>query len=122
MRQQYHIRKVANDTHIWDVNKLILLTANLQVTEIPVAQIKELNEAYWHQETMTCKDIALHAKLIFDSDLNFPILLCPERKMIDGMHRVCKAYIEGKSTVAALVLDHLPPPDYINVKLEDLPY
>ena len=123
MRQQYHIRKIDNDFHIWNVNKLINENSMSTTIEVPLDEIAELNENYWNLNShSTCNDIALHAKLIFESDLKYPVLLCPNKKIIDGMHRVCKALLENKTTISAIVLPKLPLPDYINVNLDQLPY
>lgn len=51
MRKQYHFRKIDNDTHIWDVDNLILLTRNFDIKQIELSEIQELNEAYWYPNT-----------------------------------------------------------------------
>lgn len=124
MRQQYHLRKVGTDFYIWDVNKLINSLKSIKVTKTPLSEISELNHDYWSfgSTPIVTKKIAEHAKLILECDLTHPILLCPERKLIDGMHRVCKAYIKGQTTIDSIILKKLPSPDYVNVRLEDLPY
>lgn len=125
MRQQYHSRKIKQDTYIWDVNKLLKKCSELKIVEIPLLHIQELNEPYWQTSEnlpLTCKEISEHAQLIYQSDLSYPILLCPEKKIIDGMHRVCKAYLENKTSILAQILEALPKPDFINVDLKTLPY
>lgn len=125
LRQQYHFRKVGKDIFIWDVNELLNISKDLPITYIPIEQLTELNEAYWSMpgnQTLTCKEIADHSKIIFNCDLSFPILLCPEKRIVDGMHRVCKAYLEGHSTIKAQQLLILPQPKYKNIDPKDLPY
>jgi hypothetical protein len=41
---------------------------------------------------------------------------------MDGMHRVCKALIEGRETISAVRFEEDPEPDYINVHPDSLPY
>jgi hypothetical protein len=41
---------------------------------------------------------------------------------MDGMHRVAKALLEGKATIAAVQFTHQPAPDFHNVQPLDLPY
>ncbi len=124
MRQQYHFRKVGDDTHIWDVNKMIQKLDNRPVEVLPLhAFSDQLNADYWAQgKSMTCDEVIAHTQLILEADLSFPILLCPEYKVIDGMHRICKAVLEKRKSIDAIVLKTLPPPDYINVSAEALPY
>ena len=65
MRKQYHFRKVENDTYIWDVDHLVELTQSFQVRQVPLSDIKELDEAYWYPDTHpTTQDIIAHMQLI----------------------------------------------------------
>ena len=41
---------------------------------------------------------------------------------MDGMHRICKALIQGQAFVMALRFTEDPPPDFVGVAPEDLPY
>ncbi|MFW8565343.1 hypothetical protein [Orrella sp. 11846] len=38
------------------------------------------------------------------------------------MHRVVKAYLQGRTSVLAYQLPVLPEPDYVGVDQDDLPY
>ncbi len=124
MRQQYHFRKVENDTHIWNVNKLMKKLKNIPVEVLPVHTFRDqLNTDYWAQgKSMTCDEVIAHTQLILEADLSFPILLCPEYKVIDGMHRICKAVLEKRKIIEAIVLKTLPPPDHVNIDPNDLSY
>jgi hypothetical protein len=63
-----------------------------------------------------------HVQLIQDVDLSYPIVLGPDGRVMDGMHRVAKALIEGRATIDTVRLPSLPEPDYRNCRPEDLPY
>ena len=39
MRKQYHFRQVGDDTYIWDVHRLIKLSQNFKIQQIPVNDI-----------------------------------------------------------------------------------
>jgi hypothetical protein len=41
---------------------------------------------------------------------------------MDGMHRVARALLEGRTVIAAKRLKTLPPPDFRGCSLEELPY
>ncbi len=60
--------------------------------------------------------------MIQEADLAYPIIICPEGKLMDGMHRVVKAHLEGWTSIQAFRLAMLPKPDYIDVDPNDLPY
>jgi hypothetical protein len=123
MRKQYHFRKVENDTYIWDVDHLVELTQSFQVRQVLLSDIKELDEAYWYPDTHpTTQDIIAHMQLILEADLSYPIILCAQGRLMDGMHRVGKAKILGKESIAAVQFDTNPQPDFINVHEDDLIY
>lgn len=125
MRKQYHFRSSERGLPAWDVDRLVALTAHLPRTEIPLADIRELDEEFWYGDDAdrpTCRSIALHAKLMSETDLSHPIILSRDGRVMDGMHRVCKALNEGRDAILAVQFEHDPEPDYVNVKPDDLTY
>ena len=125
IRAQYHIRRVGAQTHIWEVRKLVALAASLPVADIPLTAIAEIDEPYWFDATgdvPTCRAVMAHAAQSHGTDLSFPILLCAEGRVMDGMHRIMKAIALGHSTIRARKLPVTPPPDHIDRALSDLPY
>lgn len=70
----------------------------MPVFEIPLNNIAEVDENWWFaQEAPTVRAIVDHIALIEAADLGFPILLCPQGRLMDGMHRVAKALGLGHS-------------------------
>lgn len=123
MRRQYHSQLVGEHTLIWDVHRLVELTRDYPVQKIPLSHIHELDERFWFgDEPATCRAVALHAQLIQQTDLAYPIILSASGRVMDGMHRVCKAFLENRSTVDAVQFTQDPEPDYIDADVETLPY
>ncbi|WP_224728181.1 hypothetical protein [Francisella sp. SYW-2] len=125
IRPQYHFRKVKNDLLIWDVKKIIELTKHIKPKIINLTEIKEIESEYWYDsssERPTCKNIVDHMRLINNADLKYPIILCKEGKIIDGMHRVCKALLLNNNEILAIYLEEDIKPHFINVDVNDLPY
>jgi hypothetical protein len=124
VRKQYHFRPGPDGLRAWDVDRLVLLTKDLPVIEIPLTAIGELDKPYWydHGYVPTCRSIAEHARLISEADLAFPIILSSDGRVMDGMHRAAKAAMENCATIMArqFVID--PEPDYVGVDPNDLPY
>ena len=91
---------------------------------MPLAAIRELDEPFWFGggEAPTCRAVAEHARLIAETELRYPIILGADGRVMDGMHRVAKAYLEGRATVAAVRLEADPEPDYVGVDPAELPY
>lgn len=125
MRKQYHLRPSAAGLLAWDVDRLIALTAGLAPRAVPLADIRELDEPFWFgggSEAATCRAVADHARLITAADLQYPIILSADGRVMDGMHRVAKAYMEGRDVIAAVQLAVDPAPDFVGVDAAELPY
>ena len=125
MRKQYHLRQSPAGLLAWDVDRLIALTAELTPHPVPLAAIRELDEPFWFgggSEAATCRAVAEHARLIAETDLRYPIILGADGRVMDGMHRVAKAYLEGREVVAAVQFAVDPAPDFVGVDEAALPY
>lgn len=124
MRQQYHFRVINGKTLIWNVNKLVEWSKGLPMREIPLANIKEIDEAFWFKEgdLVTARDFVSHMQLVEATSLDYPIILCHEGKLIDGMHRVVKAILLGYTHIKAVQFVQFIEPDYTDIDLNTLPY
>lgn len=125
MRKQYHFRRSERGLLARDVDRLVERSANLPTIDVLLSEIRELDETFWfdHEEQEpTCRRVALHAQLMNETDLSRPIVLSQDGRVTDGMHRVCKALIEGRKTIRAVRFDVEPEPDYVDVRSDELPY
>lgn len=123
MRRQYHFRQIGADTYIWDVHRLVALTNNFVAKKVVLADIQELNEAYWFPDQYpTTQQIIEHFQLVQDADLSYPIILCAEGRVMDGIHRVAKASLLKQTEILAVQFEQTPEPDFINVDEDDLDY
>ena len=77
------------------------------------------DEPYWSE--LTCRQVVGHARLMLDCDLAFPVILSSDGRVMDGMHRICRALFEGLGEVEAVRFIEDPEPDYIGVDPDDLP-
>ncbi|MEM9756748.1 MAG: hypothetical protein AAF914_12175 [Pseudomonadota bacterium] len=113
------------DTHIWDVRRLVRLAMAEPVIDLPLSALAELDENWWYdapEAVATPRSVAAHMRLVQAADLSFPIILSADGRLMDGMHRAVKALVEGRRSIAAIRLSRTPPPDYVNVALDQLPY
>ena len=123
MRKQYYFRPSSHGLLAWDVDRLVRLSDSLPRKLLPLAQIRELDEAWSGDgEAATWRAMLEHVKLMDDADLSFPIILAADGGVMDGMHRVAKAVREGRSEIAAVQFLVDPPPDYVGRGPENLPY
>lgn len=125
MRTQYYFRPSHQGLFAWSVDRLVALSNDLVPELVPLSDIRELDEPHWaHQppRSLTCREIVGHARLMLDCELAFPIILSSDGRVMDGMHRVCKALLEGQTEVEAVRFVQDPEPDYIGVHTDDLTY
>ena len=124
MRKQYHFRPSPNGFYAWDVDRLVALSASLPVEAVALSQIGELDEPYWFSGDTppTCRRIAEHFRLMQAADLQYPIILCADGRVMDGMHRVTRALANGQADIAAVRFPKTPDPDFVDVQPGDLPY
>ena len=125
MRKQFHFRQAGAAYNAWNVSRLVRLSSSLPRIDVALSQIAEIDEPYWFQEfndAPTCRAVAAHAKLISEADLQFPILLCAQGRVMDGMHRVMKALLNGAPSISAKQFPETPPPDFVGVQPDDLSF
>jgi len=125
IRPQYHFRQTEDGVVAFDVRRLIQLSKDLPAKEIDPAKVQELDENHWYQigeKLPTPRNLLEHMRLILQCDLRHPIILDSNGRVMDGMHRVCRALLEGMDHVPAVQFAQDPEPDYVNCTPEDLPY
>jgi hypothetical protein len=123
MRKQYYFRQSSQGLLSWDVDRLVELSRNLPRKSIPLNSIKELDQVWFGEdERPTWRSMLDHIKLIADADSSFPIILSSSGAVMDGMHRVARAVLEGLIEVEAVQFVEDPEPDHVGVGPAELPY
>ena len=123
LRKQYYLRRNAGRFTAWDVDRLVRLTKDFPRIQVPLDAIREIDEPHWFSggsQEATCRAVMEHARLINEADLSFPIILASDGRVMDGMHRVLKAVLNGAETIEAVHFEHDPEPDFVDVAIEDL--
>lgn len=125
IRPQYHFRSSDAGLLAWDVRRLIALSAQLPIRVVPLTDIAELDTDHWYGHGAakpTCRSVAEHGALIQAADLGYPIILDRSGRVMDGMHRVCKALLLGQASITAVRFAIDPEPDYVGRDPDSLPY
>lgn len=98
----------------WRMEQLWELAAALPVKKVRTRDLPGFDEVRWFGGPLnilpTCRTIAEHARDIYDADLSYPIILSPSGEVLDGMHRIAKAYLLGIEELDAVQLIEMPPP------------
>jgi hypothetical protein len=125
VRMQYHFWPGEEGLDAWSVERLIRLSRTLPVKEVAVESIEEVDSAYWFEtgsDRPTVRAILEHMRLVQQVDSSHPIILGSDGRVMDGMHRVLRALLDGRSTIRAVRFEVNPEPDFRNCRPEDLPY
>lgn len=104
MRAQYHFRKSPRGLLAWNVHRLVEISRDFECVWIGLSDIRELDEPFWSGDgrVMTCRQVADHARLMQEADLAFPVILSSDGRVMDGMHRICKALLLGRDRIEAV--------------------
>ena len=92
--------------HRWSVSRLIELSKDLPVMEIPLNHLCVYNK----YESLRLRDMVSHMKAVLNADLSYPIILDEDGEIMDGRHRIMKAMLEGIETIKAVRFDINPSP------------
>jgi len=91
----------------WDLAK------GLPVRKVRIRELDGFDEVQWFGGSLnvlpTCRAVAEHARDIYEADLSYPIILSPSGEVLDGWHRICKAYLQGIEELEAVQLTCMPP-------------
>lgn len=102
---------------IWYIDRIWPLVAGLPEEDLPIDQVRELDEVCWFSDAWgvrpTCRLVIEHCQRILAADLSYPVIMGPGGIMLDGVHRTAKAMLEGRTSVRAVRLHALPPPDEV---------
>lgn len=124
VRPQYHLRPTGRGFDAFDVRRLIALSAALPVRMVDPRDFAELDEDHWFRHSRqrpTPRRVLEHARLMRDCDLAFPIILDAEGRVMDGMHRICRALLDDVSRIPAVRFETDPEPDLVDCDPVDLP-
>lgn len=100
--------------HWWTEN-LWAASAGLPVEEVPIDDVAEFDRDCWFRgRAPSVREVARHARRINDADLSYPIILAADGTLLDGGHRLARAWLEGRTTIRAVRFVVDPPPDWVS--------
>jgi hypothetical protein len=103
----------------WWTEGLWAAAVGLPVEKVPIAEISEFDEDCWFDgRAPTCREVAEHSRRIDEADLRHPVILAADGHLMDGGHRVAKAWLNGSVTVDAVRFTVDPRPDWVEPATE----
>lgn len=113
-----HSNSNGGNKHTWLVEKLWIAAKDLKPFPYSIKNFKALDEDIWFggKNQPTVRNVLEHHKRVMNSDLNYPIILSETGLVMDGVHRICKAILEGKSEILAVQFLKNPPADKIEIE------
>ena len=100
---------------VWYTERLWSLARDLEPFEKRINEIPELDIDCWFgaDREPTVRAVIEHARRILEADLDHPIILNADGSLMDGGHRLGKALLEGRETIAAVQFATMPEPDVV---------
>ena len=114
MEGETHSRVINGKRQIFITQRLWTLAKGLPVRVVEIAEIAEFDQDCWFRGVApTCRQVADHARRIQAADLRYPVILSSSGALMDGGHRIAKAWSAGATTVKAVRFAVDPEPDYV---------
>ena len=114
MSSEQHSRLVDGRRHYFRTERLCVLAEGLPIKQVLIDDIAEFDQDCWFDGAgPTCREVAEHARRIQSANLTHPVILSASGGLMDGGHRIAKAWLAGESHVRAVRFAVDPEPDYI---------
>jgi hypothetical protein len=110
---QKHSHPIAGGRAFWYTERLWQLAQALPVLSVRVDSVPEFDQNCWFTDPPSCRQVAEHARQIFEADLEFPIILSADGRLMDGGHRLARAWLMAIEEVKAVRFEVDPEPDYV---------
>ena len=109
-----HVQETEYERRTWLVSSLWDAASSLPIKTVSIEAIAEFDQDCWFGGVVpTCRQVAEHMRRIDDADLSYPVILSADGKLMDGGHRVAKAWLQGMTQIRAVQFDSDPAPDSI---------
>jgi len=110
-----HSWPVPGGRAVWFTERLWQLARRLPVQTVAIGEIAEFEQVCWFDAASpaTCRAVAEHARRIQNADLGFPIILAADGHLMDGGHRLAKAWLAGSTHIQAVRFPVDPDPDLV---------
>jgi hypothetical protein len=99
----------------WRMTTIWSAPAGKVETSVSLDELAILDEVVWfggpEDVKPTIRKVAERARDIFSADLSDPIIMTASGEVLDGAHRIARAYLQGAKEISAIAIDDWPEPD-----------
>lgn len=113
LQRHKHNRVIDGQRLTWQVARLWDLARDLPIVEVSLDTLAEADRNPWFGDSMppTVRHVVSHCRRMLDADLSVPVILNADGRIMDGVHRLARAMLEGHETIKAVRFAEMPPPD-----------
>jgi hypothetical protein len=100
----------------WQIETIWEAARGLAVEQVAIETISEVDEDCWFGGgggAPTVRAVTQHARSMMQADPTLPVILASDGQVLDGMHRIARALLDGRPTVPAQRLPADPEPDWL---------
>ena len=110
-----HSTSYDNQRYTWDVHRLWKLAKDLPVRDVSIESLTVLDRNCWFRKDQdpTVRRVVEHMQKALTVDLGHPIILNSDGTVMDGVHRIVRAMLDGHKTIKAVQFSEMPEPDSI---------
>lgn len=106
-RRRRRIERVYWVTRLWQ------LAESLESFPHPLAELDLSGQVWFHGRCPTIDEVVKHYERVLAADLDYPILLDVDGRVMDGYHRIVKARLQGDTTILAVRFSVTPEADEV---------
>lgn len=99
--------------HIWRVERLWTLSRDLPPFDFAIEEFTGFDVDCWYGDVNvpTVRSVLEHVRRMEAADVDYPIILSASGAVMDGVHRICQAWLRGRTTVLAVRFAEDPEAD-----------
>lgn len=97
----------------WRVADLWEAAKGRPIITVDIKDLGVLNRWFW-EDTPTLQTFIKHMERVQLAKAQYPILLSPTGRVLDGIHRIAAAVLRGEGTIEAQLLAVMPKPVLVN--------
>jgi hypothetical protein len=104
------VKKTERGLAVWSVPRVWAAARDLPVSAADFSEHPVLDSHAWGA-SLTVREAIEHARRIQAADLSYPVILASDGRVFDGVHRIARAMLEGRSMLPVQRFTQDPEPD-----------